>query len=459
MRDSPDGVGSDGSAGKPGRYRNYLLTVLLLVLTFDKIDYAAIGVLLQSIKGDLSLSDTELGLLTGIAFTLFYSVMGIPIARWADRGNRVRIISIAIGLHCAAVVLCGMVATYAQLLLVRIGVAVGEAGGIPPSNSLIADYFTRAERARATARYLLGYPLSSITGYFLAGWLNQLFGWRATFELIGLPGIVLALLAWFTLREPRVRRIDGGDTAGLPPAVLNDSEVRDGAAPNPDLIETCVHLWSLRTFRHLLAGYTLVTFFGIGIWLWAPTFFIRSFAMSSGAVGTWFAIVWGLGGLLGTYCGGELASRFAAANEPLQLRGMAFAFGGFGIISAEIFVTSNRFVALALLGLTAIANFAIYGPLFAIVQTLVPQRMRAMAIATIYLFANLFGVGLGSLAVGMLSDSLRAAFGLNSLRYALLILCPGYLWAAVHFWKASATASGDLQGRSLPLIEASTQRH
>ena len=157
-------------------YRNYLLTVLLVILAFNYVDRVALGLLLQDIKVDLDLSDTQLGFLSGIAFALFYSVMGIPIARWADRGNRVMIITVTTALWSVAVALCGLAGSFLQLLLIRIGVAVGEAGCIPPAHSLIADYFTRAERPRAVARYMLGGPLSFVIGYFLAGWLNQLCG-------------------------------------------------------------------------------------------------------------------------------------------------------------------------------------------------------------------------------------------------------------------------------------------
>src|SRR5688500_18999239 len=186
------------------RYKQYLLAVLLVVLASNYVDRLALGLLLQDIKVDLSLSDTQLGLLSGIAFALFYSVMGIPIARWADRGNRVLIISATASLWSVMVALCGFAGSFIQLLLIRIGIAVGEAGCIPPAHSLIADHFSRAERPRAVSIYMLGTPISIIIGYFLAGWLNELYGWRATFVILGLPGVAIAALAWLTLREPRL---------------------------------------------------------------------------------------------------------------------------------------------------------------------------------------------------------------------------------------------------------------
>lgn len=425
-------------------YKNYLLTVLLAILAFNFVDRVALGLLLQDIKVDLDLSDTQLGFLSGIAFALFYSVMGIPIARWADRGNRVTIITITTALWSAAVALCGVAGNFLQLLLIRIGVAVGEAGCIPPAHSLIADYFTRTERPRAVAIYMLGWPLSVVIGYFLAGWLNELYGWRVTFMLLGLPGLPLAALAWFTLREPR-RGESGIDAASMPGGIsLSQRDATALSAP-PSLNEVCVTLWVNTTFRHLLFSFAVVYFFGSGIAHWQPAFFIRSYGLQTGELGTWFAAIWGLGGLFGTWCGGEWASRHAAHNERLQLRVMAVVYVGFAVISPCIYLSPNLYLAFGLMGLTAVGGAMLSGPLFATIQTLVPPRMRAMSVAAIYLFANLIGLGLGPLAAGALSDALRPWAGEESLRYALLALCPGYFWCAWHLWRGSKTVARDLE--------------
>lgn len=433
----------EGTGGaNPGAYRNYLLAVLLVVLAFSQVDRVALGVVLQSIKLDLALSDTQLGLLTGIAFTLFYSVVGIPLARWADRGNRITIIATTTALWSAAVAMCGFAGSFLQLLMVRVVVAVGEAGCIPPAQSLIADYFTRAERPRATSRYMLGYPLSAVVAYFLAGWLNEHYGWRVTFIVLGLPGLALALLAWLTLREPRLRseassaasELHGARNAGDP----------DQRPAHPTLREVYATLWASATFRHLLLAWSIMLFFGYGTAQWKPAFFIRSFGLQTGEVGTWFAVIYGLSGLLGMYWGGEWSARRAARNESLQLKAMAFAFVAFGALSAGIYLSTNLYLAFALLALSLLGIYMTYGPLFATIQTLVEPRMRAVALATIYLVANLIGMGLGPLAAGALSDALRPSFGGESLRYALLTLCPGYLWAAWHLWRGSATVASDL---------------
>jgi len=422
---------------KEARYKKYLLGVLLVILAFNYVDRLALGLVLQSIKADLHLSDTQLGFLGGIAFALFYSVMGIPIARRADKGNRVLIIAVTTLLWSAAVALCGLAGTFWHLLLIRVGVAVGEAGSIPPAQSLIADYFQRAERPRAVGIYMLGASLSTVIGYFGAGWLNELYGWRTTFAVLGLPGLGLAALAWFTLREPR-------DSALEMPL-----ETPDSPSSDVSLKEVCVVLWSNHTFRHLLFCFSVVSFFGYGILQWQPAFFIRSYGLQTGELGLWFAIIYGLGGVLGTYWGGELASRYAANDEGLQLKAMALGYSSFGVISLMVYLSPNHYLAFALMAIASVGGSAATGPLFATIQTLVPKRMRATAIALIYLCANLIGMGLGPLVAGTLSDLLQPIAGEESLRYALLALSPGYVWGGWHLLRASKTICGDLQAVEL----------
>jgi MFS transporter, Spinster family, sphingosine-1-phosphate transporter len=419
--------------------RNYLLALLTVIMVFNYADRLAMGLLLQNIKIDLSLSDTQLGLLTGIAFALFYAVMGIPIARWADRGNRVTIISLTVGLWSAAVALCGAAGNFVQLLLIRIGVAVGEAGCHPPAFSLIAEYFTRSERPRAVARYMLGWPLALLVGNFAAGWLNQFYGWRATFVFIAVPGLLLSALAGLTLKDPRQ------DAAKLrqvvPPVITPASRLTH----EPDLKTVFVKLWTNRSFRHLLFCFSLSYFFSNGILQWQPAFFERSHGLNTGEIGTWFALFYGVGGPLGTYVGGELASRYAANNERLQLRSLGVLYMLLALVGASVYLVSSLHLAFAMLAVSALGSAALNGPLFAATQTLVPARMRAMAIAVVLFCSNLIGLGCGPLAAGALSDVLRPFLGQESLRYALLALCPGYFWCTWHLWQASRTVARDVE--------------
>lgn len=427
---------------KESTYKNYLLTVLMVILTFNYADRYALALLLQDIRADLGLSDTQLGLLSGIAFALFYSLMGIPLARWADRGNRVTIITLTTALWSAAVALCGAATSFLQLLLIRVAAGVGEAGCIPTAHSLIADYYKREDRPRATSRYMLGIPLSVVFSSITAGWLNELYGWRIAFIALGVPGIGLAAIAWMTLREPRRERSAPARTRSSPYSLGPTQD--DPSRPDPSLGETWKALWVNRTFRHLLLGFSVANFFGYGLTQWKPAFFIRSFGLNTGEVGTWFAAIYGACGLLGLYWGGELASRRAAANEALQLKGMACGYSCFAFISGGMFVASNPHLAFALMGLATVGIYTTTGPLFATIQTLVPEHMRAMSVALIYLFANLIGMGFGPLAAGFLSDAFRSWAGEESLRYALLVLCPGYFWAGWHLWRASKSIGSDL---------------
>jgi MFS family permease len=410
--------------------KTYLLAILLIIQAFNYVDVLALGLVLQSIKIDLHLADSQLGFLTGIAFFFFYSLMGIPIARWADRGNRVTILALCTAIWSVLVALCGRAQTFTQLLLIRTGVAVGEAGCVPPAHSLIADYFARPERARAVGVYMLAGSLSTVIGYFAAGWLNQLYGWRTMFVLLGLPGLVPASLAWLTLSEPR-RGVSGSKAM--------HSQHTGGGPSASGLMEVFFTLWANRTFRSLLLGFSVMTFFGAGIAQWQPAFFIRSYGLTTGELGGWLTLIYGVGGMVGVYGGGQLASRCAPNQEQRQLKFMAGAYAMFAGISALIYFASNLHLAFALMGLSAIGSALIIAPLFAIIQTLVPARMRATSIAIIYLFANLVGNGLGPLAVGVVSDRLQPFLGTESLRYALLIASPGYFVGAYFLWRASRT--------------------
>ena len=410
------------------KYKSYLLTVLLLLLAFNLTDRFALGVVLQEIKVDLALTDTELGFMSGIAFAAFYALMGLPIARWADRGNRVTIISLTAALWSLAVAACGLARNFVQLLLIRVGVAVGESGGVVPSFSLLSDYFGRPERPRALAIYQLGAPLSLILGYLLAGWLDARYGWRIMFVLLGLPGLVLAVLVRLTLREPR------SESASVPLEVSQ-----------PTVKEVCAALWTNVTFRHLLICISVTFFFMYGILQWQPTYFIRSYGFTSERVSVLFAAVYGFGSLVGTYVGGAWASRYAGRNERLQLKAVGAAMAGSAVVAVSSYMSTKPDVTLILMVGLMLAQTAINGPLYATVQTLVPERMRAMATATVLLFANLIGMGLGPLATGALSDAFQPFAGQESLRYALIVLAPGLLWPAWHALRASRTVTQDLE--------------
>lgn len=419
-------------------YKGTLLALLTTILAFNQLDRMVLGMVLQEIKVDFHLTDTQLGLLTGIAFAFFYSLMGIPIARWADKGNRVTIIALTTAVWSIAVALCGATRTFVQLLLTRIVVATGETGCIPTAQSLLADHFDRNQRPRATALFMLGLPASIIIGYFAAGWLNMFFGWRITFVIIALPGLLLSAFAWLMLREPRL-----GVT--LPAQRAHDATGSGLQKSHPKLGEVYKTLSQSVSFRHLLISFSIWALFGYGLLQWTPTFFIREYGLTTGEIGTWLALGYGVGGLAGVYAGGHLASRYAAGNEPLQLKACGIAFVLFSVFNAWAYLTKDYRLAFILLAIGAFGGNMVQGPILATLQTLIKPSMRAMAVALTFFFANLIGMGLGPLAAGTLSDALSRRLGQQSLGYALLILCPGYLWAAWHLWRASRTVSQDIR--------------
>ena len=416
-------------------YKNYLLTVLTLVAAISVLDRFVFALVLEPIKQDLQLSDTHLGLMTGIAFAAFYALAGIPIARWADRGNRITIAALSVSVLGVMVSLCGVVTSFFQLLLVRAGVAVGEAGAVPPAQSLLADYFDRAERPRAMGIYWMSYIISMIFGYLIGGWMVDAFGWRYTFLLLGIPAILAAVVVKSTLKEPRLEAFNKA-TLDVPPAFIYTIKV----------------LWQQQTFRTLFIVFCVGYFFFVGVSQWLPTFFIRSHGMSTTEVGAWFAAAWGVLGLSGNYLGGYFASRFAAHQEQRQMRAVALAYVANTVVSVGLYLCVSKYAALAFMSASALFLTFGNGPVFAAVQSLVNDRMRSVALALMFLFANLIGFGLGPLALGVLSDLLNPAFGQESLRYALLILAPGGLWVAYLYWRVGETIEQDLAQVSLPEV-------
>jgi MFS family permease len=419
-----------------------LLLILAATLALNSVDRLALGLVIQNIKTDLGLSDTQIGLLTGIAFAIFYSVMGIPIARWADRGDRINLIAATTTLFGLAVMCCGMAATFVQLLLIRVAVAIGEAGSMPPSHSLIGETFDRVGRPRATALFMLGGPASVLLGYLLAGWLNQFYGWRLTFVVLGLPALVLGVATRLVLKDPRVKLAAAKKDFAEP---LNSEAPAKAAGEVSTLLHDSVALLSVAGYRNILICIAICSFFTQGTAQWTGAFFIRSFGLGTGEIGTAFTIVYGVGGFVGTLLGGTIASRYAARNEALQLKGMACIYAACTVASILVYLSHNKFQAFALMTLAVVGGAACTAPLFATIQSLIPARKRAMSIALIYLCANLIGLGLGPLAAGVVSDFLTPRLGSEALRYSLLIFSPGYLIGAFYLLRAQRTVQADLR--------------
>lgn len=411
-------------------YRAWMLGVLLLVTAFN-VDVLSITA--PAIQADLHLNDTQIGVLSGIAYAFFYAVMGLPLARWADRGNRVLVIASTTLLWGVAVALCATAGTFWELLLIRIVVGIGEAGSLPAAQSLICDEFAPRERPRAIAIFSLGSVVSVVFGYFAVGWADQLLGWRWTFVLSGAPGILLSWLV-LTLREPR--KIG---------AILHaDASQRSPSDAAPGLIELGRTLTRNRTFLVLAACYAVTSFFGGGTGQWEPVFYMRSYHLTSGQVGTILTAIYAGAGLFGLYIGGTLAAR-ANVNERLILRAIGVLFAMYGLLIVVSYLTYSLPVALVGETTSALTSYIAAAPLMAVMQELVAPRMRATAVAILYLLANLIGGGLGPLAVGAMSDQLKPWLGEESLRYALLALTPGYIAGGILAWAAARSVIEDIR--------------
>ncbi len=412
-------------------YRNYALFILMLAYTMNFVDRQILSILLQPIKLELHLSDTQLGFLSGLTFAIFYATLGIPIAMWADRSSRRNIVSLALTIFSGMTVVCGFVTSFAHLAMARIGVGIGEAGSSPPSHSMIADMFPPEKRASAMGIYSMGINLGILVGFLVGGWVSQWYGWRAAFFIVGAPGLIVAFLVRFTLKEPARGHADG--------------LTAQGSAAAPKVAEVFKLLWSQKSFRHLSVGAGLVALNGYAAVTWLPAFLMRSFDMSPGAIGTWLALIIGIAGGAGTFLTGYIADRMGKRdvrwNFWIVTIWMVVAFP----VTVAMYLSGNQNEVLWLFILPAFVGSCYIAPVLAMTQALVTVRMRAQASAILFLILNLIGMGLGPQLAGILSDLYEPAYGQESLRYALLTISLVSLWAAVHFVIGGRTLKADIE--------------
>lgn len=418
-------------------YVRYVVGILTVVYVFNFMDRQILSILMQPIKQEMLLSDTELGFLGGVAFALFYATLGVPIARLADQYSRVNLITICLGLWSLMTALSGLAANFLQLLAARIGVGVGEAGGGPASHSLISDYVQAEYRSTALGVFALGVPIGLMIGFLVGGWLEENYGWRVAFMAAGIPGLILAVILRLTVREPK-RGHSPGDSG-----IIHEDQ--------PSMRQVANHMRAIRTFRLLAVAAAMQAFAGYGLIQWMPSFLVRSHQMSSTDIGFWLAMTIGAGGAIGTMGGGYFADLLSRKNIGWQLwlPGIGSLCGAF--ISFGILLSSSTAVLLVFVFLHSIAVNAYLGPSFAVAQTLSPVRMRALSSALLLFAINIVGLGLGPQMVGALSDLLRPAFGDESLRYAILVGCMTYFAAALFFALAGRTARADFAGTAQPV--------
>ena len=410
------------------RYRYYVLALLTLGYVFNFVDRQVMTILIEPIKMEFGASDTQMGLLSGLAFALFYATLGIPVARLADRWSRRNVLAISMTTWSAVTALCATATGFWHLLLLRIGVGIGEAGGTPPSQSLLADYFPPEKRAFAQGILATAPNIGILVGLFGGALIAEAYGWRSVFLVFGIPGVLLAILIQLTIKEPLKVTVSASE---------------EGAG----LFSTLGNIFRLPSFAHIMVGVGFTGIAGYGLGVWSPSFLVRVHNMSLVDAGLYLGLIGVFGGGLGTISSGLLVDRLARRDKRWQL--WLPAIGIFLALPTQLafllWPAEHRLVvgevdvpfALVFMGLSAVfASFWI-APSYAAVQNLVPQYWRTQASALMLLAINLLGMGLGPLLVGMLSD-LLSQFGDSSVRYGLSIGVSLSLVGGVAYLRGSA---------------------
>ena len=413
-------------AGLSGR-AGLVLAVLVLVNVVNFIDRQLPFILVESIKADLHLTDSEVGVLAGLSFALVFSVSALVLARIADRWSAHGMLVITLAAWSALTALSGMATSFATLLLARGGVSASEAGGTPATHSLIARLYPANRRALALALHSLGVPIGSMIGLMLGGWINDVANWRVAFFVVGLPGLALALLVWLMVPAAGAR---GGS----------------GAMHRPARVETdgAFGLLRLPAFRHMAAACATYACGSYAINVFAAAFLIRVHHLGTTAAGLAFGLAFGLGGLAGTLLGGVIADRLGRRDPRWRLWVPAIGqLLSFPTALGAWLVPDVR-VAVLLLGLSYVFGLLYYAPTFAAAQALASERERATATALLSFCLNLIGSSVGPMAVGWVSDRLAPRYGALSLRYALCLMGVTILWSAWHFWRGALALPGDL---------------
>ena len=401
--------------------RTRALILLVIVYTFNFIDRQIVGILAVPIKADLGLSDAQLGLMGGLAFALFYTGLGIPVAMLADRFSRTWIMTGALVIWSGMTAVCGLAHNFWHLFLARLGVGVGEAGGVAPAYSLISDLFPPHQRARALSIYSFGIPIGSALGIVFGGVIASLIDWRFAFFAVGLAGIALAPIFRLLVREPPRGRYD------------RQREI----VPAPALRAIFGALAGKPSFWLISLGASCSSMMGYGLFFWLPSFFVRSYGMSLLNASLYFGAILLIGGLAGIWAGGWMADRFGQAKRtryatiPAAAFLLTVPFYLLGILSPTLWLTFFVLMVPTALGL------AWLGPVISAIQHLVRPDMRATASAVFLFINNLIGIGIGTWAIGALSDLLFVRFGEDSLRYSILAGTLFYVLAALLFFLGS----------------------
>ena len=411
-------------------YRSYVLFILTGVYTFNFFDRQILSILQESIKADLDLSDTQLGLLTGFTFAIFYVTLGIPIARVADRSNRKNVVAISLAVWSAMTAICGMAQNFIQLALARIGVGIGEAGGSPPSHAIISDYYPPEKRATALSTYSTGIYIGIFLAYTLGGVVADNYGWRTVLYGLGIPGILYALIVFFTVKEPIRGNLD---------------KQKQQLGDETTFWDVARLLFSKKTFLPLALACGLHTFASYGVGNFFPPFLIRVHGLSLSEIGIYLGITAGIGGALGTFLGGYLVDKLRTRDVRWYAWISVYAGALHFIPAAIMFFSPNSMLVIVLAFFNQLLGGFYLGPSIAMTYSLVSPKMRAFASAVLFFILNLIGLGLGPVTIGFLSDQLAPTFGAEALRYAFCFTFLTGIVSIYLFYKASTHYKADLE--------------
>ena len=416
--DSTDASGPvTSTASQPLAGHRTTLTLLVLAYTLSMCDRMILSILFPDIKAEFGLSDTQLGLLGGLSFALFYATMGLPIARLSDQHSRKRIIIVSLVIFSVMTAFSGLAAGFISLLLMRVGVGIGEAGVNPASHSIIADYFPPKRRGFAMATLMLGGSFGMILGFVGGGIIAEAYNWRIALVSVGIPGLLLAFFMARLLREPARGTFE-----------------TEAPLPSPPILTTAAEMWANPAMRHLMAGGVIAGLMSYGLTQWLPTFFIRTHELSQSEAGMMIAGVFGISGAIGALVVGKFFDRLSVRGFQYGLWMLAM----FPFVSIPLFVmglfADNLTTAILLFIIPGFFANSFMGPSLAMVQTLSPVHMRAVSSAIMMLCLNLIGLGLGPLLVGVLSDMLSTVYGEGSLSVALACFGLFAFWGSLHFW-------------------------
>lgn len=409
--------------------RRYGMVILAIVYMFNFVDRQILAILLPQIRDEFGTSDAYLGFLSGTAFALFYVTLGIPIAQYADRCNRRNLIAAAVALWSAMTAVSGLATNIWQLTAARIGVGIGEAGCSPPAHSIIADYFPPEKRSTAMGFYTLGISAGIMLAYLAGGWVAQEMGWRQAFFVVGLPGLLLAVVVRFTMQEPQ----------------RGESEDRTASGRRAGLAEVVRFLASRRSFIHMAVAAGLSSFVGYSVVSFLPSFMVRSFDMEIAELGKWLGLILGISGGAGFFFGGYYADHLGRGSHRRAFNFIALTILSTSVFMVMMFLAKTSSMALLLFVLPAATMNVYLAPVLSQAQSLVALRMRATTSALVLLIINVIGLALGPPITGVLSDMLEPHFGAESMRYSLLIVSSVILpWAVWHYYRAGKWIDGDL---------------